>query len=176
MYPSEYAYHQNSVTRTESVSANCRYYSISDYDWHSYHYIHCDRTQLKLTDSNFGQEQYQPTDYYVWSSSSAQLLFIFPIRVSLTTITLQYYSDSAVQGLVRLRFYAVPDDFNVWDALTLSYPHVDVASVPPGGESAGHRNVSINVNFNTKRVLMYKYSNNFQFAVSEVEFFKCAGE
>ena len=55
----------------------------------------CDGTQLKLTDSNFGQEQYQPTDHYVWiSRSDEQLLFIFPRRVSLTTITLHYYSDS----------------------------------------------------------------------------------
>ena len=30
--------------------------------------------------------------------------------------------------------------------------------------------VSIHVNFNTKKVLMYKYSSSFQFAVSEVEF------
>ena len=37
------------------------------------------------------------TDYFVWSAGSAdQLLFIFLTRVSLTTITLHYYSDSAV--------------------------------------------------------------------------------
>ena len=100
-----------------------------------------------------------------------QLLFIFPTRVSLTTITLHYYSDSD-QGFSRLRFYAVPDDFDVWDAPTTSTPHVDVAAVQ-GRELTGRRNVSINVNFNTKKVLMYKYSSSYQFAVSEVEFFKC---
>ena len=98
--------------------------------------------------------------------------YVFPTRVSLTTITLHYYSDS-VRGLPRLRFYAVPDDFDVWDGPTTSYPLVNVVTVPPGGEPAGRRSVSINVNFNTKKVLMYKYSSSFQFAVSEVEFFTC---
>ena len=93
----------------------------------------------------------------------------------MTTIILHYYSDS-VEGLPRLRFHAVSDDFDVWDTPSTSYPHVDIASVQPGGGPVGHRNVSINVSFNTKKVLMYKYSNNFQFAISEVEFFKCAGE
>ena len=57
--------------------------------------------------------------------------------------------------------------------LATSYPQVNVVAVPPGGEPAGHRSVSINVNFNTMKVLMYKYSSTFQFAVSEVEFFTC---
>ena len=64
-----------------------------------------------------------------------------------------------------------PDDFDVWDVT--SYLHVYIASVPPGGEPAGHRNDIINVNLNTKKVLMYKYSSTFQLAVSEVEFFTC---
>jgi hypothetical protein len=68
--------------------------------------------------------------------------------------------------------YSVSDNFDVWDApITGTNPYVGLASVPPGGEPAGHRSVSINVNFNTKRVLMYKLSSSFQFAVSEVEFF-----
>ena len=134
-------------------------------------YIHCDGTQLLLSDSNLGQEQYQINEYYQWNAgSSEQLLFIFPTRVSLTTITLHYYSDNA-RGLPRLRFYAVPDNINVWDTPTTTDPHVDVASIPPGGEPAGRRNVSINVNFNTRKVWMYKYSSSFVFAISEVEFF-----
>jgi hypothetical protein len=136
-------------------------------------YIHCDGTQLKLTDSRFGQVQYQPTDNYQWSAGSdGQLLFIFPTRVSLTTITLHYYSDS-VQGRPRLRFYAVPDDFDIWDTLTSGNRYVGIASVPPGGEPAGRTSVSISatVYFNTNKVLMYKYSSSFQLAVSEVQFF-----
>ncbi len=94
------------------------------------------------------------SEYYWWSTGSdGQLLFIFPTRVSLTTITLHYYSDS-IRGLPRLRFYAVVDAFDVWDAPTTNFPHVEVAAVQPGGEPAGHRSVSINVNFNTKKVLM----------------------
>ena len=55
--------------------------------------------------------------------------------------------------------------------------HVDVAAVPPVREPAGRRSVSItDVNFNTKKVLMYKFSSSFQLAVSEVEFFTCNGK
>ena len=93
----------------------------------------------------------------------------------MTTITLHYYSDS-VRGLPRLRFYAVPDDFDVWDAPTSGTPNVRVAAVPPGGEPAGRRSISISVNFNTKRVLMYKYSSSYQLSVSEAEFFMCHGK
>jgi hypothetical protein len=144
---------------------------------HPEDYIHCDGIQLKLADSNFGREQYQSSEYYKWSSggSDGQLLFIFPTRVSLTTVTLHYYSDS-IRGLPRLRFYAVPDDFDVWDPPTSGNPYGDIYAVPPGGEPAGRRSISINANFNTKKVLMYKYSSSFQFAVSEVEFFKCMQE
>ena len=174
MYPSEYAYRHDSVWRTESDSANCDRYPATDGDM-GIVYTHCDGEQLKLSDSDRGSNtKYTVTSYYVWSTgTNGQLLFIFPTRVSLTTITLHYYNDS-VQGLPRLRFYAVPNDFDVWDPPSTSYPRVDVTSVPPGGEPAGHRNnVSLSVNFNTKKVLMYKYSSTFQFAVSEVQFFQC---
>ena len=150
-----------------------------DQSIHPEEYIHCDGTQLRLTDSNLGQEQYQAAAYYYWWStgSDAQLLFIFPTRVSLTTITLHYYSDSIRQGLPRLRFYAVPDDFDIWDAPRTSYPRVVVAAVPPGGGPAGRRNISISVNFNnTKRVLVYKYVSGYQFAVSVVVFYICSGK
>ena len=172
MIPSEYAYHQDSVNRAESGSANCRRYQAGPTS--SEQYIHCDGIQLRLTDSNLGQEQYSSSDYYVWIAGRDEqlLLFIFPTTVSLTTITLHYYSDSD-GGLPRLRFYAVPDDFDVWDVPITSTPHVEVASVPPGGEPAGRKSISINVNFNTKKVLMYKISSDYQLAVSEVEFFQC---
>ena len=172
MYPSEYAYHDDSVTRAESASANCRRYPPGTLpgSLHPERYIHCDGTQFKLTDSNLGQEQYQSSEYYQWSGGSdGQLLFIFPTRVSLTTITLHYYSDS-VRGRPRLRFYAVPDDFDIWDAPTTGTQYRGVASVPPGGEPAGRRSIRINTNFNTRKVLMYKYSSSFQLAMSEVEF------
>ena len=178
MHPSEYAYWDYTVTRAESASANCRRYPPSDSDMGQV-YIHCDGDQLKLSDSDRGYRsntEYTATSYYVWSAGSAeQVLFIFPTRVSLTTITLHYYSDS-VRGRPRLRFYAVRNDFDIWDAPTLGSSYVGVASIPPGGEPAGHRNASININFNTKKILIYKFSSSFQFAVSEVEFFRCNGE
>ena len=134
-------------------------------------YIYCDGTQLTLADSDTGSEQYSSRDYYVWNAGRDwQLLFIFPTRVSLSTITLHYYSDS-VHGRPKMRFYAVPHDFDIWDAPTTNSPHVDVESVPPGGEPAGRRSVNINVDLNTKKALMYKFSSSYQLAVSEVEFF-----
>ena len=172
VYPSEYAYREDSVTRAESASANCRRYPPREGD-RGIIYIHCDGQQLKLSDSDRGSNtKYTSTSYYVWSGGSdGRLLFIFPTRVSLTNITLHYYSDSD-RGRPRLRFYAVPDEFYIGDALTTSTPYTGVTSVPPGGEPAGHRSISTNVNFNTKKVLMYKFSSRFRLAVSEVEFFK----
>ena len=168
MYPSEYAYRDDSIIRAESASANCSKYPGG----YLIDYIHCDGTQLKLADSDLGQGQYQSLEYYQWSAwSNGKLLFIFPARDSLTTITLYYYSDS-VRSLPRLRFHVVQNDFDVWDAPTTSHLYVEVAAVPLGEEPAGCRNVSINVNFNTKKVLMYKFRRSFQFAVSEVQFFK----
>ena len=174
VHPSEYAYPHDSVNEDERASANCRKYpSGLQTGVFTESNIHCDGTMLILTDSNLGTEQYSSSAYYVWRATrDGQLLFIFPTRVSLTTITLHYYSDS-VRGLPRLKFYAVADDFDVWDAQTTGAPNAAVTAVPPGGEPAGRRNVSINVNFNTKKVLMYKYSSTYVFAVSEVELFKC---
>ena len=139
---------------------------------HPEDYTHCDGTQLRLTDSNLGSEQYSRSDYYVWNagSSSSQLLFIFPTIVNLTTITLHYYSDN-VRGLHRLRFYAVADDFVVWNAPATSYGYEDVTLMLPGGKPAGPRSVRINLNYTTTKVLMYRSRGDFQFAVSEVEFF-----
>jgi hypothetical protein len=164
VYPSAYAYHDDSVTRAES--ANCTKYPSRDA------YIHCDGEQLKLSDSDRGSNnvEYTNTSYYVWTAGRAkQLLFIFPTRVSLTAITLHYYSDH-VRGLPQLRFYTVSDDFDVWD-IPSGDPYVGLDPFPPGGDLAGHRNMRINVNFNTKKVLMSKLRSFFQFAASEVEFF-----
>ena len=169
---SEYAYHKDSVYRSEWSNANCRLYRDDGLAFKS-ECIHCDGTKLRLSDSDLGmQDQYSSTRFYRWGHSAYSLLFIFPTRVTLNTITLHYYSDS-VRGLPRLKFYVVPDDFDIWDALTTSYRFVEVTAVPPGGEPAGRRNVSISVNFNTKKVLMHKLRSDFQLAVSEVEFFKC---
>ena len=98
--------------------------------------------------------------------------------VSLTAITLHYYSDSdSIPGrsysFPKVKFHDVPDDLDIWDASSASYRYVEVAAVPPGGGPAGHRSVSINVNFNTTRVVMEVFSSSFQLAVSEVEFYTC---
>ena len=172
VYPSEYAYCYDTVNRAESSSANCRPYRDGlKGGINTSMYIHCDGNPLKLTDSNKGPVEYSSNCCYWWSiGSGGQLLFIFRTVVSLTTITLHYYSDGH-RDLPRLRFYALSNEFDVWDSPITSYSRVDVAAVSLGGEPAGRRNVSINVNFNTKKVLMYKYSSFFAFALSEVEFF-----
>ena len=175
--PTEYAYHSSSVAKVERIRANCRNYPTNLHigAGMASQYIHCDGTQLRLSDSDLGPEQYDSNAHYVWPRGTrlSQLLFIFSTTVTMTTITPHYYSDSN-HGLPRLRFYAVPDDFDIWNAPLASYRSAEVAEVAPGGESAGRRNVSINVNFNTKKVLMYMSSLSlFQFAVSEVEFFTC---
>ena len=184
VYPSEYAYHKDSVQRNERSSAACRGYPelhVEVVNVFTKDYIHCDGTPLRLTDSDYGSDQHTTSDYYVWfgGSGSSQLLFIFPSRVNLTTITLHYYSTGG-RGLPRLRFYAVPNDFDVWDAPTASYSYVDVAPVPPGEEPAGHRNVSITYNYyiSTSKLLLVKYSSNYPFQVSELEFlcYNCNGK
>ena len=154
--------------------ANCETYPSNSEDG-GIDYTHCDGTQLKLTDSDLGSEQYNSGDYYVWNtvSSIGRLLFIFQTRVNLTTIALHYYSDND-KGLPRLRFFAVPDDFEVWTAQTGSNRLVDIDAVLPGGEPAGRRNISVNVDFmNVKKVLLYKFSGSIILAASEVEFFTC---
>ena len=178
VYPSEYAYQSesNSVIRSERSSAKCGEYAsgLSDISGvFTEYYTHCDGTQLRLTDSDLGSEQYSSSDYYVWNDGSHRLLFIFPTRVNLTTITLHYYSDN-VRGLPKLKFFALPDDFDVWDAPLASYSHVDTAVVSPGGEPAALRNVRVYFDFmNVKKVQLYKFSSSIILAVSEVEFFTC---
>ena len=154
VYPSEYAYHSHSVARAESATANCSNYPAGlQTGIHLEDYIHCNGIQLRLTDSDLGSEQYNSGDYYVWPAGirASQLLFIFSTRVNLTTITLHYYSDT-VQGLSRLKFFAVSGDFDIWDAPSTSYSYVEVVSVTPGEEPAGPKNVSILINFATKKM------------------------
>ena len=172
--PSEYVYNRYSVYHSESMSANCRNYPSGDAtaSVHPENYIHCDGTTLRLSDSDIGPETYNSSDYYVWTpgSGNRQLLFIFPTRVDLTTITLHYYSDS-VRGLPRLRFWFVPDDFDVWYAPDVTNSYVEVAAMPPDGGPAGPRNVSVGFSVTTMKLLMVKFSSTYSFAVSEVEFF-----
>ena len=117
VYPSEYAYHDDSVPELRVPAPTVGGIHLVTFKQVSIQNITStvmEHVQLKLIDSNFGQEQYQNSDYYEWNTGSAdQLLFIFPTRVSLTTITLHYYSDS------------VPETDNNSEKLTTSckYPH-----------------------------------------------------
>ena len=60
VYPSEYAYHYNSVSRSENRNADCRRYPV-DHDnvgVDEEQYTHCDGRPLQLADDNYGQDQY----------------------------------------------------------------------------------------------------------------------
>ena len=171
--PSGYAYLEYLVYKSERASANCKNYPAGlQANIYTHYYVYCNGTQLRLTDCDYGSEQYTTSDYYAWpaGSGNSQLLFIFPTRVNLNRITLRYYSDSA-RGLPKLRFYAVPDDFDIWDPPTASYSYLDVAAVPPGGEPSGQRNFSVGFIVTTTKVLLQKFSSSYTFAVSEVKFF-----
>ena len=165
------------MTRAKSDSDNCSSCRPGPIPGSGYpeEYIHYDGTQLELADSNFEQgSQYPSTDHYIWpADSDGQLLFMFPTRVSLAAIRLHFYSDSG-QGHPRLRFYAVPDDFDVWDAPNISFPHVEVTSIPL--RAGGWNSHIIVSNLNTKKVLMYMFSNSSVLAVSEVEFLTCTSK
>ena len=179
VYPSEYAYEEDSVDTTEHSEANCGAYQEGPLEsgLHRSDYFHCDGTKLLLTDSYFGSEMYNEADYFKWrvNSETGQLLFIFSTRVNLTTITLHYYSDST-RGLPRLRFYAVPDYFDVWDAPITMYPYVDIVPVHLAEVPGGSTNTSVHTNFTSKKVLLYKSRSSYMFALSEVEFFTCSSK
>ena len=65
VYPSEYAYQRDSAYSYENISANCRQYppSYATANVWSEDYIHCDGIPLILTDSNYGSEQYNTSEY-----------------------------------------------------------------------------------------------------------------
>ena len=172
---SEYAFDDNSVTRTERASANCRTYPTGNLlgGIHPENYIHCDATQLIPT---LNKSSTSPlTVMYGILGVVNNCCSYSPQESPWLPSHCTTYSDS-VRGLPRLRFFAVPDDFNVWDAPRTSYPRVDIPSVPSSGEPAGHRSNGINVNFNTKKVMMFKYSSNFNLAVNEVQIFNCSSK
>jgi hypothetical protein len=85
VYPSEYAYHDDSVTRAESVSANCRRYPPR-VDDRNIVYTHCNSQQLKLSDSDRGSNtEYTATSYYEWTAGRGdQLLCTTTVIVSET--------------------------------------------------------------------------------------------
>ena len=123
----------------ENASANCRMYqsNLSDTS-RTERYHHCDGRQLKLADSDLGLEQYSRSDYYAWNvlrKGTRQLLFIFPTMVNLTAITLHYYTDGgSIPGrsysLPKMKFHAVPDAFDIWDAVTtVSYTHLTLPTI-----------------------------------------------
>ena len=181
VYPSEYAYLQDSVYASERSGANCRNYpSGLEPSIRSEDYIHCDGIPLRLADSDYGSEPYNvnSTEYYVWDAETRyrRFLLIFPTRVDMALITLHYYSDS-MRGVPHLIIYPIaePDHFYVWDSLTINDVHLLLGLAPPGSQP-GHRNVSFDsLGINTTKILIIIEAGNF--ALSEVELYQqCDGE
>ena len=74
-----------------------------------------------------------------------------------------YYQGSHKAGLPRLRFFVVPDDFDVRDAFAYSLFSVVVSAVSLNEERpAGLMSVNINFNSSTKKVLMEPMYNQCQ--------------
>ena len=174
-------YHSRFITATERATAMCTIETVTVAGSpENYKYCYSNGTQPRLTDSELGPEKsINYSLYYEWNRETTQLLFIFSTRVNLTTITLHYYSGSQNNGLPTLMLFAVPDNFYVWNNATFgNHTSVRVTAEPPADSgSRGRRNVSVNVNFNTKKVLMVKERSGFNFAVSEVEFCtRCSGK
>ena len=70
-----------------------------------------------LTDSNTGGNTFNTEDYLVWKSTNtfSRLLFIVPTEIVLHNITLHSYieRESNNDASVRLKFFAVPDEFEL---------------------------------------------------------------
>lgn len=158
---------------------NCTPYPpsiTSDSEMDPTQHIRCTHP-TRLTDSNTGPNTYTEdtaADVYISGNNPEQILFIFSTPVSITAINILYYSNTEDQGHPKIRIYAVPEDFNVWDTADSSCPSIFIDEAPPGSEETGLRNVTREAGFETTRVLLTKSeSKNYNFVISEVEFFTC---
>ena len=137
-------------------------------------YVHCQHP-TRITDSEKSQPIFTQDTYnsvYIWPSKSDQVLFTFSSWKVIDSITIHYFSNEDNQGFPKIRFFAVPEDFEVSDTPDSSNPTRVIDSVSPGNENTGLRNKTRNVPFNTTKILMTKgYTKNYQFYVSEIEFF-----
>ena len=137
-------------------------------------YVSCEGP-TRITDSQkslpvFTQDS--PDSVYIWGSQKDKVLFTFSDQKDIHSLALHYFSNSDNQALPKLRFYAVPEDFEVQDEVRGSYPMTIIDEVRPGREQEGLRNKSKTVDFHTSKILMTKsYTKNYQFYLSEVEFF-----
>ncbi len=137
-------------------------------------YVSCEGP-TRITDSEnsilaFTHETHDSV--YIWGSEEDRVLFTFSTEKSFNSLAIHYFSNSDNQGLPKLKFYAVPDDFEVQDALKNEYLMAIIDEVRPGRENEGLCNKSKAVNFQSSKILMTKgYTKTYQFYVSEVEFF-----
>ena len=140
----------------------------------SVEFVHCHHP-TRITDSDKSQPTFTQDTHnsvYIWPSRPDQVLFTFSSRKLINSITLHYYSNEDNQGLPKLRFFAVPEDFKVTDRPSSSYPTRVLDAVFPGDEGSGLRNKTMDVPFNTTKILMTKgFTKNYQFYLSEIEFF-----
>lgn len=136
----------------------------------------------RLTDSELGPEELTANDsrVYRWEIGENLVLFTYNAPPKLiSAVTVYYYrNNDDIIGLPKIRFCAVPENSEVWNASdplnndcrsqNEIRPDSDVAcSNPPCRE-----NVTIAFNYVTNNVLLeIAESKNFQLVVSEVQFF-----
>ena len=127
-----------------------------------------------LTDSNAGGNTSNTQDYLVWNSTNrfSRLLFTFPTKIVLRTITLYYFvGRGSATANPRLEFLAVPDDFTL-GGTTPDSTSLLSATLSEAGSSA---NVSLCPTMMSK-LLVTKNNEDYRFGLSEVEFFTDYGE
>ena len=125
-----------------------------------------------LTDSITGGSTVNTEDYLVWKSTNrfSKLLFTFPTEIVLEFVTLYYYIDNQEfnNAIVRLEFYAVPDEFtlggNMPDSKSILNASL-MSTSDPLNKTFSLRSTM------TRKLLVTKTNGFYSFAASEVEFY-----
>ena len=131
-------------------------------------YVRCNHPTT-ITDDNTGPP------FYIWGEAPGHLLLEFPTPTNFSSIMI-YYQYNATYALAKLRIYAVPDSFSVWDLPDNSYESRGFDEVRPGVGVDGLRELPDPavppIQFVTSKVLIDKLEDTktFLFAFSEVAF------
>ena len=148
-------------------------------------YFHC-YSPTKLSDNQYLNITFRGWVYqWRYSPSDVPVLFVFPTNFSLNNIKLTFESgpldDNTLLGLPMLKFYHVPNDFDIWNYSNLSQLK-QLTGVVQLGERQYMLRTSYGVsqftlsftpdNISTKKLLMVItfIEKEFDFSISEIEF------
>ena len=159
MYPIRLSYQTSNFNH--QVTDNCTTYQTQ--------YTQCSQPTI-ITDG------ITEPPFYIWGEAPGQLLFEFPTTVNFSSITI-HFQYNAMYAQPKLRFYAVPDTFNVgddpsgqgydtrvFDEVGLGVGNDGIRQLPGAGTQR--------VQFVTTKVLIRKLEDTkeFLFAITEVAF------